>query len=50
MDCQVQRDIIASFENGNMTAKKDKGELTGDPVTYQTPSPAGGVQMETFIP
>ncbi len=31
-------------------AKKDKGVLTGDPVTYQTPSPAGGVQMETFIP
>ena len=31
-------------------AKKDKGMLTGDPVTYQTPSPAGGVQMETFIP
>ena len=31
-------------------AKKDKGVLTSDPVTYQTPSPAGGVQMETFIP
>lgn len=31
-------------------AKKDKGVLTGDPVTYQIPSPAGGVQMETFIP
>ena len=31
-------------------AKKDKGILTGDPVTYQVPSPAGGVQMETFIP
>ncbi len=31
-------------------AKKDKGLLTGDPVTYQIPSPAGGVQMETFIP
>lgn len=31
-------------------AKKDKGLLTGDPVTYQTPSPSGGVQMETFIP
>jgi hypothetical protein len=24
--------------------------MTGDPVTYQIPSPAGGVQMETFIP
>lgn len=31
-------------------AKKDKGKLTGDPVTYQIPAPAGGVQMETFIP
>lgn len=31
-------------------AKKDKGVVTGDPVTYQIPSPAGGVQMETFIP
>jgi hypothetical protein len=31
-------------------ARKDKGMLTGDPVTYQTPSPAGGVRMETFIP
>lgn len=24
--------------------------LTGIPVTYQAPSPAGGAQMETFIP
>ena len=31
-------------------AKMDKGVLTGNPVTYQIPSPAGGVQMETFIP
>ena len=31
-------------------AKKDKGVLTGKPVTYQIPSPAGGEQMETFIP
>ena len=31
-------------------AKKDKGLLTGTPVTYQIPAPAGGVQMETFIP
>ena len=30
--------------------KMDKGVLTGKPVTYQIPSPAGGVQMETFIP
>lgn len=31
-------------------AKKDKGVLAGDPVTYQIPDPAGGVQLETFIP
>ena len=31
-------------------AKNDKGMMTGDPVTYQIPAPAGGVQMETFIP
>ena len=31
-------------------AKKDKGVLTGEAVTYQVPVPAGGVQMETFIP
>ena len=31
-------------------AKKDKGVQTGEPVTYRTPMPAGGVQMETFIP
>lgn len=31
-------------------AKKDKGVLTGEPVTCAIPSPAGGVQMETFIP
>jgi len=31
-------------------AKKDKGMMTGDPVTYQIPAPAGGVQIETFIP
>lgn len=31
-------------------AKKDIGKLTGEPVTFQIPSPAGGVQMETFIP
>ncbi len=23
--------------------------MTGEPVTYQVPAPAGGVQMETFI-
>lgn len=31
-------------------AKKDIGKLTGEPVTFQIPSLAGGVQMETFIP
>jgi len=31
-------------------AKKDKGRVTADPVSYQFPDPAGGVRMETFIP
>lgn len=31
-------------------AKKDKSRVTADPVSYQIPDPAGGVQMETFIP
>jgi hypothetical protein len=31
-------------------AKKHRGMMTGEPVTYQIPAPAGGVQMETFIP
>ena len=31
-------------------AKKDKEVLMGDPVGDQIPNPAGGVQMETFIP
>ena len=31
-------------------SKKHTGLLTGIPVTYQATSPAGGVQMETFIP
>jgi hypothetical protein len=31
-------------------AKKDTGKVTGLPVTYKIPMPAGGVQMETFIP
>lgn len=31
-------------------SKKHTGLLTGIPVTYQAPSPACGVQMETFIP
>ena len=31
-------------------AKNDRGMVTGEPVTYQIPAPAGGVHMETFIP
>jgi len=31
-------------------AKKHKGMITGEPVTYQIPAPADGVQIETFIP
>jgi len=31
-------------------SKNHRGRAKGDPVTYQTPLPAGGVQMETFLP
>ena len=31
-------------------SKKHRGRATGDAVTYQTPLPAGGVQLETFLP
>lgn len=31
-------------------SKKHRGRFKGDSVTYQTPLPAGGVQMETFVP
>lgn len=31
-------------------SKKHRGHAKGDPVMYQTPLPAGGVQMETFLP
>ena len=31
-------------------SKKHRGRIKGDPVTYQLPSPAGGVQLETFVP
>ncbi len=31
-------------------AKSGRGVQNGDPVTFQTCSPAGGVLMETFIP
>lgn len=31
-------------------SKKHRGRYEGDAVTYQLPSPAGGVQLETFVP
>ena len=31
-------------------SRKHRGRATGDAVTYQTPLPAGGVQLETFLP
>jgi hypothetical protein len=31
-------------------SRKHRGRANGDPVTYQTPLPAGGVQLETFLP
>jgi hypothetical protein len=31
-------------------SKKHRGQVKGDPVTYQMPLPAGGVQLETFLP
>lgn len=31
-------------------SKKHRGRAKGDPVTYQLPTPAGGVQLETFLP
>jgi hypothetical protein len=31
-------------------SKKHRGQFKGDPVTYQLPTPAGGVQLETFVP
>lgn len=31
-------------------SRKHRGRAKGDPVTYSTPLPAGGVQMETFLP
>ena len=31
-------------------SKKRRGRFKGDPVTYQLPNPAGGVQLETFVP
>lgn len=31
-------------------SKKHRGRINGSPVTYQLPAPAGGVQLETFVP
>ncbi len=31
-------------------SKKYRGQAKGDPVTCQRPTPAGGVQLETFMP
>jgi hypothetical protein len=31
-------------------SRKHRGRAKSDPVTYQTPLPAGGVQLETFLP
>lgn len=31
-------------------SKKHRGRYQGEPTTYQLPSPAGGVQLETFVP
>lgn len=31
-------------------SRKHRGRAKGDPVIYQTPLPAGGVQLETFLP
>jgi len=31
-------------------SKKHRGRIKGEPVTYQLPTPAGGVQLETFVP
>ncbi len=31
-------------------SKKHYGKQTGRPVTHELPSPAGGVQLETFVP
>ena len=31
-------------------SRKHWGRFQGEPVTYQIPSPAGGVRLETFVP
>ncbi len=31
-------------------SKKHRGRIKGDLVTYQLPTPAGGVRLETFLP
>ena len=31
-------------------SRKHRGRFKGDPVTHQLPNPAGGAQLETFVP
>lgn len=31
-------------------SKQHRGRVTGEPVTYRLPAPAGGVRLETFVP
>ena len=31
-------------------SKQHRGRVTGEPVTYRLPTPAGGVRLETFVP
>src|SRR5690606_21956730 len=31
-------------------SKNHRGRINGRPITYQLPAPAGGVQLETFVP
>jgi len=33
-----------------MSNRRHRGRIDGEPVTYQLPSPADGVQLETFLP
>ncbi len=35
---------------GVALSKKHRGQVKGEPITYQLPGPAGGVQLETFVP
>jgi hypothetical protein len=31
-------------------SKPQRSRITGEPVTYRLPAPAGGVRLETFVP